>query len=235
MFTTINLLDTLFAIVLAILGGLSAYFLSKIICQKTIKSFQKSFICILLVNLLQSIGLIFSIILLYANYEVYVYTETGVNETLIVISNLQLLTILLTDIEILRVYSVLNPNITHRKLDLFRWCSIILFIIFPLCGIAMNLMAGSGELVLIGDLAIGIYGLFAVVFDNSQSLYLIFAVYRFREFKSQNQISITVITKFKELVGYIVATLLVDWLVIKTNGRELDSLWLTLHLRLMCL
>jgi hypothetical protein len=99
----------------------------------------------------------------------------------------------------------------------------------------MNLMAGSGELVLIGDLAIGIYGLFAVVFDNSQSLYLIFAVYRFREFKSQNQISITVITKFKELVGYIVATLLVDWLVIKTNGRELDSLWLTLHLRLMCL
>jgi hypothetical protein len=214
-YTKVNVfLDILYAAILTILGALSAYFLSKVLFHKTVKSFQISFICILLVNLLQSIGVLLSIIIFYIDNHKYMYLQFGLNLVIVVVSIIQLLAILLTDIEILRVYSVLNPKITHRKLNLFRTCCIVLFVVFPTSGILMNFVTLPANIGIVSYLCIGFYGLFAVVVDNCQSLYLIYAVYRFKESKFQNQLSLTIITKFKELIRYIIITLIIDWVVI---------------------
>ncbi|KAJ3276958.1 hypothetical protein HDV01_000010 [Terramyces sp. JEL0728] len=146
------------------------------------------------------------------SYDVFVVTGFAALAILNFIADIQLLLIVLSDIEILRIFSVFNHKITHKRLDVFRNTTVTLFILFPLLTRAIATFIIIDWVNVISDIAIGIFALFGVIYDNGQSFYLLYTIYQFKESRIDSKLSVSMIKRFKELILYLIGMLVIDWI-----------------------
>lgn len=203
-------LNGVFSILSLVAALLSIYLLKIINFGRSVKSFRKSFVLLLLTNLIQSLSIIY-ILLFYLDLDNYTLIHFELANLSGFLANIQLLLIVIANIEILKVYSVLNPRIIHKKLDIFRTTAILAFV--ALVVLPRILFTFYLRYAVVANVCIGLYAFTVVIYDNFQNFYLIYAVYNFKESRLDSQITKQTILKFKELIGYIMLMMVIDWMV----------------------
>ncbi|KAJ3276957.1 hypothetical protein HDV01_000009 [Terramyces sp. JEL0728] len=211
------LLDALFAVVAASTGTLSIYFLYTILIGKYVKSFQKTTGFILCFNILQTITILIWIIMYYANEAMFEASSELEYQLLNIISEIQLVLILLADIEVLFTFSVLYPKLTRKRLVIFRYVVLILYLLFPFSTKVLSFFVYQERMAVISNMCILVYAMFGVLYDNVQNFGLLYAIYQFKQSKLQSPLSYSTVAKFRELVVYIVLMIVIDWTGVLLN------------------
>ncbi|KAJ3319103.1 hypothetical protein HDV06_006662 [Boothiomyces sp. JEL0866] len=219
MIDTKNILDLCFNIANFGIAGLSIYLLYKINYRKAhVKSFKKRFNVILAINLIQCSMFVFIFLMSYVNDEVYIVNRFYVNETVAIISNIETCFILLIDIEILRIYSVLNSRITDRKINMFRNFVVGMFILFPFTSHIMYIVFRTSYTSFLGNVCIALFSIFVVVYDNLQNIYLALLIYKFKDTKYNHELTDEMLEKFREITKFNVAIVTLDWSAVSLYG-----------------
>lgn len=215
MMSTKSILDLSFNLVNIGIAGLSLYLLYRINYKKAnVKSFRRRFNIVLGINLIQSCMFVIIFMMSYVNSQLYIENGFYFIEIVALISNVETCFILLIDIEILRIYSVLNNRITNRKLDMFRNFVVAVFILFPLTSHVMYLVFRSPYTSFLGNICIAVFSLFVVVYDNLQNIYLAILIYNFKDTKYHHELTDEMIAKFREITKYNVGIVALDWTAI---------------------
>ncbi|KAJ3276960.1 hypothetical protein HDV01_000012 [Terramyces sp. JEL0728] len=213
MITTKNILDIAFNMVNIGIAGASSYLMYKLNYRKAhVKSFKKRFNIVLGINLIQCCMFLYIFFMSY--FDSNLSTMFYFSETVSLISNIEICFIILIDIEILRIYSVLNSRITNRKIDMFRNAVVGIFILFPFTSHVLFLALRSTFTAMIGNVCIALFSLFVVVYDNLQNIYLATLIYKFKNVKCNNELTEEMMVKFKEITKYNIAIVLLDWTAI---------------------
>ncbi|KAJ3319107.1 hypothetical protein HDV06_006666 [Boothiomyces sp. JEL0866] len=142
-------------------------------------------------------------------------------------SNLETLFVILIDIEILRIYTILIPQITNRRLDIFRYVMIVVFVLFAVIPSTINTLFSSKLTLLIGNLTIALFSVFVVIYDNFQHISLAVVIYRFKEVKYNKELTEEMLMNFKSITKLNIAVVTLDWTAVGFYVFFMSSLRIT--------
>ncbi|KAJ3276956.1 hypothetical protein HDV01_000008 [Terramyces sp. JEL0728] len=169
---------------------------------------------ILWINIIQSLIIVYWIVSFYIAYSIYVSTWYNTYNVISTVSDLQILLVLLADIEVMTIFAVLNPTITKRILYRIRIFLIALYVLFPFSTRIAGIFTANPSIVVAGNVCVMFFAILAVILDNIQNIYLLTAIYKFKDGKCGNELSTNTINQFKKLSVYLAGMLLVDWTAI---------------------
>ncbi|KAJ3268910.1 hypothetical protein HDV01_002109 [Terramyces sp. JEL0728] len=187
------------------------YFIKVNIRKETVKAFVVEFNCILGFNILQCMLAIIWDVLYYVDINLWnsfqykIYLVTGV------VGSVQLCLIFVTDVEILRVFSILNENITDFKLKIYKICVlsfyaiVLVFDILAICIDDTQIFDDSNYLTMV-------FAPFVALYDNVQSFYLVYLIYKFKNQKNKSVQRQKLIDQFSKIIKFISFILLMDWI-----------------------
>ncbi|KAJ3319116.1 hypothetical protein HDV06_006675 [Boothiomyces sp. JEL0866] len=182
------------------------YMIHRVITKKTVRVFFYGFLTLLFINLLLSfINFCYPLaIILGENIQSYSIPASSFLLSLIVF------VIILLDIELLRVFSILNENITQFKLKLLS-----VFVLLSYIGLA--LVPQLVKYILLTTNAARyyynsaqIFALLGIAIDNTTAFYLPFLVYSYKQSKSK-LISVSLHEQLKKLVLLNLGVMIIDW------------------------
>ncbi|KAJ3319104.1 hypothetical protein HDV06_006663 [Boothiomyces sp. JEL0866] len=118
--------DILFIVISLFILGLSGFWLYHVNLKHRVSLYQRLFNCVLVCNIVQSLIMLYWILISYINSFIYQATSDGALTALSIIASIQLVLLIFADIEIVRIFSVLKSGINLGYLELFRITTLVL-------------------------------------------------------------------------------------------------------------
>ncbi|KAJ3318962.1 hypothetical protein HDV06_006777 [Boothiomyces sp. JEL0866] len=175
-----------------------------------VKSFRVELNAILIFNFIQTADIIASYTLIYIGETWWGPTFSILFVLSGVICNIQLFLIAKTDIQILKVFSILDENITEDKLKILKRVTVALFLLGFISSI-FPLVSVDGTLNAISDLFLSLFAAFVVIYDNIQSFYLVRLIYSYKKQKLKQGVKFCKNDDFAKVQNMILIVLGFDW------------------------
>ncbi|KAJ3268911.1 hypothetical protein HDV01_002110 [Terramyces sp. JEL0728] len=204
------LIDILLVCVFSSLLITSGYNLFRLNLKPS-KSFYLQFTCVWIFNMLQCAVVLSWIIILYVNYDLWTNCQLEIFLFSGVVASCQLLMIFLTDVEILRVFSILNEKITSKKLLWFR-ASVMVYFVFVFVSAVLPMINQETVIEDLSDIFLGSFAGFVVIYDNVQSFVLVFLIYKYKSSKAKGTSFQVIIKQFSKIMKCISFVLVMDWI-----------------------
>ncbi|KAJ3318961.1 hypothetical protein HDV06_006776 [Boothiomyces sp. JEL0866] len=204
-------LDIPFMISLTGLLLLSTYYFYQVNSRKAVaKSFVMEFNCLIGVNILQSLLILSWFVIYYINIDVWGKNDHNIMLLSGLIITIQVCLIFVIDVEILRIFSILNDNISDRKLNIFKICGIASFtIVFAVS--FLPLVISSDQILNVASAVLGIYAALVIIYDNLQIFYLAFLIFNYKKIKAHAKLEESLIKGFRKVVRVNILVLTMDW------------------------
>ncbi|KAJ3318964.1 hypothetical protein HDV06_006779 [Boothiomyces sp. JEL0866] len=203
--------DLLWLAIMSILFGISSYHSYHINSKKNnVKSFIPEFNCLLGFNVLQCLLMMFWIILYYLDYDIWQMNDANIILSSGVVVSLQIFMIFITDVEILRVFSVLTERITEYRLLIFKRIVMVLYVAVFVCSL-LPFFNHSDQVGNLADAMLGLFALLVVVYDNIQAFSLAFLIYWYKRNMGKSDLDAQ-IKLFKTVIKFNLFILMMDWL-----------------------
>ncbi|KAJ3269884.1 hypothetical protein HDV01_000846 [Terramyces sp. JEL0728] len=178
----------------------------RVLAKKTVITFYKRFLCMLTSDLLLG-GINFY-------YPIAVMIERDIQLFALPATNFLLsfivLNIVLLDIEVLRVFSILNDKITDFKLNIFTGFVIFAYLALALIPQIIKYSTSSAFITQVYYLTAELFAFIGIIVDNSIAFYLPFLVYSYK-YSNVNRIGPDLQRNLIKLVIYNLAILMIDW------------------------
>ncbi|KAJ3259969.1 hypothetical protein HK103_001479 [Boothiomyces macroporosus] len=160
----------LYPVVSTMICLFSGYLLYQINVKSSIPKFRMFFNVIVMINILQAVLIILD--------RVGVFS--GIYKAVAIQSHLLLFVVNMIDIQMLGVFSVLNENITSRKIIILKLIAITLITIDVLT-VLLYWFTQNMLFYKIGDFLTPGFALYVIIFDNIQAFYLVYLVYNYKQ------------------------------------------------------
>ncbi|KAJ3269886.1 hypothetical protein HDV01_000848 [Terramyces sp. JEL0728] len=192
------------AIVLQIIS--SGLTIGYVFRRKTVKSLTYGFLTLLFLNISNGlVNLCFPIALLHGK---------DLQNITFPISNFLaafiILVVVLLDIELLRVFAILNENITGLKLKILSIVSIMFYFAFPCLSQILNYILEMNWTSNYYHYSLQFFSLFGIIVDNTIAFYLPFLVYNYKQSKSK-VIPAAMHQTLKKIGILNMSTMIIDW------------------------
>lgn len=192
------------AILLQVISTLATIYY--IIKRRRIKSFRYGFLILLVfnifiavINLVYPAGLLAGIDLQNTTFPITNF-----------LGSLIILIVLVLDIELVRVFAILNEKITPFILKLFYIFSISMYVGLPFISLIIKWTVPQPWALTYYYYSAQIFSLFGIVVDNSIAFYLPFLVYNYKQSQSK-MVPSSMHQTLKRIGTLNLATMVIDW------------------------
>ncbi|KAJ3268912.1 hypothetical protein HDV01_002111 [Terramyces sp. JEL0728] len=209
--TRIPAVDLLWILILTAVLSISLYFVYHINFRKTaVKSFVVEFNLLLVINCTQCALLLLWIVLYYANVSFWNANNVNIIQIGAIIVSLQLWVIFLTDVEILRVFSILNENITNTKLNIIKRLSVLVYALVVVYT-TMPLFVVDEATNNMSNILLGLFAVLVAFYDNVQTMYLGHLIFGYKRKKTKTDSTLSLVNEFKSIIKFNLVILIMDW------------------------
>ncbi|KAJ3319114.1 hypothetical protein HDV06_006673 [Boothiomyces sp. JEL0866] len=198
--------EYILAIVVAIQIGVTIGMIRFVIVRKTVRSFYRGFLALLIFNELLAITNFCYVIGLIIDRDIEQFSFPFASFLLSFI----VLSIVLLDIEVLRIFAILDSKITSLKLKLLAAFSIVCYIALDLLPQILAFFLKFGWSFNYYYYGAQYFGLYAILMDNFIAFYVSYLVYTYKQIQSK-QISVALHQNMKKLVLMNLGVMLLDW------------------------